>query len=138
MYLRRHRRTMEAATYEFRCAKSDLSLRPIFHHETERVKAHILVCFLSLALWRTLEMWMKGKRLGTCARQLVGEIATIKSLDIVLPLKIAEGVSELRLRTVARPERLVAELLQRLGLHLPEQSRIVQNAVENVVQKTGV
>jgi hypothetical protein len=83
-------------------------------------------------------MWMRGKGLGTCARQLVCEIATIKSLDMVLPVKTAEGVTELRLRTVAQPERLVAELLQRLGLHLPEQSRIVQNAVENVVQKTGV
>jgi transposase len=129
---------LQQAEAAFRCAKSDLSLRPIFHHKAERVEAHILVCFLSLALWRTLEMWMRGKGLGTCARQLVGELATIKSLDIVLPVKTAEGVSELRLRTVARPERLVAVLLQRLGLLLPEQSRIIQNAVENVVQKTGV
>jgi transposase len=129
---------LQQAEAAFRCAKSDLSLRPIFHHKTERVEAHILVCFLSLALWRTLEMWMRGKGLGTCARQLVGEIATIKSLDIVLPVKTAEAESELRIRTVARPERMVAELLQRLDLHLPEQSRVVQNAVENVVQKTGV
>jgi transposase len=69
----------------FRCAKSDLSLRPIFHHKTQRVEAHILVCFLSRALWRTLEMWMRGKGLGSCARQLIGEIATVKSLDVVLP-----------------------------------------------------
>lgn len=128
---------LQQAEAAFRCAKSDLCLRPIFHHKTERVEAHILVCFLSLALWRTLEMWMRGKGLGSCARQLLGEIATIKSLDVVLPLKTAEGTSELRLRTVARPERMVAELLQRLALQLPEQSRIVQNAVENVVAKTG-
>jgi hypothetical protein len=69
---------------------------------------------------------------------LVAELATIKSLDVVLPVKTGDGVSELRLRTVARPERMVAELLQRLGLHLPEQSRTIQNAVENVVRKTGV
>jgi len=129
---------LQQAEAAFRCAKSDLSLRPIFHHKAERVEAHILICFLSLALWRVLEQWMKGKGLGTCARQLVAELATIKSLDVVLPVKAGENVSELRLRTVARPERLVAELLQRLGLHLPEQSRTVQNAVANVVQKTGV
>ncbi len=129
---------LQQAESAFRCAKSDLNLRPIFHHKTQRVEAHILVCFLSLALWRVLEQWMSGKGLGTCARQLVGEIATIRSLDVILPVQTAEGVSELRLRTVARPERLVAELLQRLGLTLPEQSRIVENAVANVVQKTGV
>jgi len=128
---------LQQAEAAFRCAKSDLGLRPVFHRKTERVQAHILVCFLSLALWRTLEMWMKGKGLGTCARQLVREIAMIKSLDIILPVKAGESVNELRLRTVARPERMVAELLQRLGLHLPEQNRIVQNAVQNVVQKTG-
>lgn len=125
------------AASAFRCAKSGLSLRPIFHHKTERVEAHILVCFLSLALWRVLEQWMSGKGLGRCAWQLAGEIATIRSLDVILPVKTAAGVTELRLRTVARPERLVAELLQRLGLWLPEQSRIVENAVANGVRKTG-
>jgi hypothetical protein len=44
---------------------------------------------------------MRGKGLGTCARQLVGEIATIKSLDIVLPVKMPEGTNDLRLRTVS-------------------------------------
>jgi transposase len=114
----------------FRTEKSDLHLRPIFHQKTERVEAHILVCFLALALWRTLEMWMKGKGLGTCARHLLGEISTIKSLDVVLPVRTAEGVTELRLRTVAKPERLVAELLQHLGLHLPSGTRVIENVVE--------
>ena len=129
---------LQQAEAAFRCTKSDLGLRPIFHQKTERVEAHILVCFLSLALWRVLEQWMKGKGLGTCARQLVGEVATIKSLDVVLPVKNAQGQSELRLRMVARPERMVAELLQHLNLHLPQQSRIVVNALQNVVQKTGL
>jgi transposase len=39
----------------FRTVKSDLSLRPIYHQKTERVESHLLVCFLSLALWRSLE-----------------------------------------------------------------------------------
>jgi len=129
---------LQQAEAAFRCAKSDLGLRPIFHQKTQRVEAHILVCFLSLALWRVLEQWMKGKGLGTCARQLVGEIATIKSLDVVLPVKTTDGVKKLRLRTVSHPERMVAKLLQRLGLPLPQQSRIIENAVGNVVQKTGV
>jgi len=129
---------LQQAEAAFRCAKSDLCLRPIFHHKTQRVEAHILVCFLSLALWRVLEQWMKGKGLGSCARQLVAEISTIKSLDVLLPLKTAAGVKELRLRTVARPDRMVAELLQRLELCLPLQSRVIQDAVENVVQKTGL
>jgi len=123
---------LQQAEAAFRTSKSDLHLRPIFHHKDERVDAHILVCFLALALWRTLEMWMKSKGLGSCARQLVAEVATIKSLDVVLPVRTAEGRTPLRLRTVARPEPLVAELLQHLGLHLPNTSREIKNVVEKI------
>ncbi len=116
----------------FRICKSDLSLRPVFHQKTERVQAHILVCFLSLALWRTLEMWMHGKGLGNCARQLIQEVATVRSLDVVLPVKEAQSqqTRELRLRVVARPDRPVAELLVRLGLDLPTAPKVMQNVVE--------
>jgi transposase len=116
----------------FRISKSDLSLRPLFHHTDERVQAHILVCFLALALWRTLEMWMRGKGLGDCARQLIKEVATVRSMDVVLPVRAPghDEPHELRLRVVARPDRPVAELLHRLGLELPSAPKIVQNVVE--------
>ena len=35
-------------------AKSDLGLRPVFHHKEDRVQAHILVCFLALAVAHSL------------------------------------------------------------------------------------
>jgi transposase len=123
---------LSQAEAAFRISKSDLSLRPVFHHKTERVEAHILVCFLSLALWRTLEMWMHGKGLGDCARELLKQIATIRSMDVVLPVKEpdTQQTRELRLRVVARPDRPVAELLVRLGLDLPSAPKTVQNVVE--------
>lgn len=49
----------------FRSAKSDIGLRPIYHQKTDRVEAHLLICFLSLALWRSLESWMSAKGLGS-------------------------------------------------------------------------
>jgi transposase len=116
----------------FRLSKSDLNLRPVFHQKTERVAAHLLVCFLSLALWRTLEMWMRGKGLGNCARQLLQEVATVRSVDVVLPVKETQSqeTREVRLRVVARPDRPVAELLVRLGLDLPQTPKVVQNVVD--------
>jgi len=119
----------------FRISKSDLSLRPVFHQKTRRVEAHILVCFLTLALWRTLEMWMRGKGLGNCSRQLLKEVATVRSMDVVLPVREMESqqTREVRLRVVARPDRAVAQLLARLGLDLPS----VPKTVQNVVEKNG-
>lgn len=109
----------------FRTAKSDLKLRPVYHQKTARVEAHILVCFLALAQWRALEQWMSGKGLGTCARKLVAEISTIKSMDVVIPVRRGESTAELTVRTVARPERRVAELLSRLDLELPARNRLL-------------
>ena len=116
----------------FRISKSDLHLRPVFHQKTERVEAHILVCFLRLALWRTLEQWMRGKQLGNCARQLVKEVATVRSMDVVLPVRDASSqeTRQVRLRVVARPDRAVAELLVLLGLELPSAPKQVQKVVE--------
>ena len=116
----------------FRISKNDLSLRPVFHHTTQRVEAHILVCFLSLTLWRTLEQWMQGNGLGNSARQLLKEVATVRSMDVVLPVRQpgAPAVTEVRLRVVARPDRAVAELLHRLGLELPTLPKLIQNVVE--------
>jgi transposase len=114
----------------FRSAKSDIGLRPVFHQKTERVEAHLLICFLSLAMWRSLEMWMAGKGLGSRAAKLVEAVATIHSMDVVVPVKRGERTIDLRLRTVAKPDEDVALLLAHLGLHLPKGTKLVQNVVE--------
>lgn len=116
----------------FRTAKSDLGLRPVFHQKEDRVQAHILVCFLALALWRTLEQWMHSKGLGTCARQLVKEMAGIKSVDIVVPVRRAQIETELRLRVVTTPEPAAAQLLAHLGLRLPKGAREISNVVPKI------
>ena len=116
----------------FRTAKSDLGLRPVFHQKEDRVQAHLLVCFLALALWRTLEQWMQTKGLGTCARQLVKQIASIKSADVVVPIKRAGVVTALRLRVVTTPEPATAQLLAHLGLRLPKGTRLISNVVPKI------
>lgn len=101
----------------FRTLKQDLSIRPIYHQHERRVNAHVLVCFLAYALYRTLDRIAKLKGLGMTARKLLAALDTIKSGDILLPL--ADG-RELRLRRVCRPDSKQAELLTRLGVTLPE------------------
>jgi transposase len=113
----------------FRTSKSDLGLRPVYHHKNERVQAHILVCFLALAMWRTLEQWMSAKNLGTSARQLIKEIAGLKSMDVIIPVKCGQEETCLRVRVVSTPEPALAQLLGHLGLRLPKVGRILANVV---------
>src|SRR5204862_5022248 len=107
----------------FRIQKSELGLRPIWHHKAERVQAHILVCFLGYVLWKTLEQWQKRAGLGQSPRTLLAELGRIQSSDVVLPLADGSG-RELRIRCVVRPDKAQALLLDRLGLRLPERLRI--------------
>jgi hypothetical protein len=101
----------------FRTLKQDLSIRPIYHQLEQRVNAHVLVCFLAYALYRTLDGLAKAKGLQMTARKVLAALVTIKSGDIILPL--VDG-RELRLRRISRPDREQAELLTRLGIELPE------------------
>ena len=116
----------------FRIAKHDLGLRPVFHHKQDRTQAHILVCFLSLVLWRTLQQWMLSSGLGSAPRKLLEELCEVRSLDVVLPT--AAG-PDLRLRTVSRPEPHLAILLERLDFPLPNRPKKIQNVVATFHQK---
>lgn len=40
----------------FRIAKSDLQARPIFHRKREAIEAHILICFMALAVCKYMEL----------------------------------------------------------------------------------
>jgi transposase len=113
---------LSEAEAAFRIHKSDLCLRPIWHRKQERIKAHILICFLAYALWKTLQKWQSRAGLGDAPRTILTELSRIHSADIVLPLA-NDSKRELRLRCVVRPEREQQLILQHLGLSLPERLR---------------
>ncbi len=102
----------------FRIHKSDLRLRPIWHQKEDRVKAHILVCFLAYVLWKTLHQMTKAGGLGDEPRRIFEELGKISLVDVVLPTR--NGV-EIRRRCIRRPTDHQAILLDRLSLTLPRQ-----------------
>jgi transposase len=100
----------------FRIHRQDLWLRPIWHQKEERVRAHILGCFLAYVLWKALGLLCQRAGLGEEPRLVFEELSQIRTVDVVLPTK--QG-PELRRRCVAQPTKHQAILLQRLGLTLP-------------------
>jgi len=69
----------------FHIHKSDLSLRPIWHQKTERVQAHILVCFLAYVVWKTIGQMCNKAGLGHEPRRMFAEISKIKLVNVVIP-----------------------------------------------------
>jgi hypothetical protein len=100
--------------------RSGLSWAAIAEREgmaLSRVLAHILVCFLAYAMWKTLSEWQKRARLGSSPRTIVEELARIQTVDVVLPL---ENGRDMRLRCVVKPEPETQSLIDRRGLSLPQ------------------
>lgn len=105
----------------FQIQKGDLRIRPIWHQKEERVKAHILVCFLAYVLWKTIGQMCKRAGLGNEPRRVFDEIAQIKVVDVVMPTK--QGVA-IRNCCIAQPTKPQAILLQKLQLHMPQRMRM--------------
>lgn len=104
----------------FRIQKDQLNVRPIWHQRSDRVQAHILVCFLAFVLWKSLEMWQSRAGLGNSPRTILEELARIQCHDVVLPTATH---GQIRLRCIARPDAAQAALLNRLGIVLPTRMR---------------
>jgi transposase len=109
----------------FRITKSDLEIRPIYHQRADRTQAHILVCFLALAMWRTLQQWMSACGLGTAPRRLLAEMREIRSLDVLLPTR----EKTIRLRVVSTAPKELKVLLHRMKLPLPNRPKMIQDVV---------
>jgi transposase len=120
----------------FRVLKSDLLLRPIWHHYSGRVQAHIFVCVLAYTLWKTLDHLAKRAGLLTLIHKpdlrcpsatakprpmspavILREMARIQIGDIHLP---TTSDQTLVLRRVARPEGEPKRILDALGLQMPD------------------
>ena len=111
---------LHEAETAFRIQKSDLRIRPIWHQREDRVQAHILVCFLSYAMWKVLQGWQQKAGLGSSPRTVLEELRRLVAVDVVLPL---EDERELRLRCVSQPDPDTAAILKRLALEVPKRLR---------------
>ncbi len=83
----------------FRIAKSDLAMRPIYHFKQQTIEAHILICFMALALCKYMELktgkstkkivkLLKSITEARIKNQLTGEI-------IVMRQELPEEVEQL-------------------------------------------
>jgi hypothetical protein len=127
---------LTVAEKAFRTLKSELLIRPIWHHYDGRVEAHVMICVLAYALWKTLDHLAKQAGLMTDIHKpdprrpqtspkarpmspetILRELARIQIGDILL--ETADG-QQLSLRRVSRPMPEQARILAALKLNLPE------------------
>jgi hypothetical protein len=102
----------------FKCLKSDLGIRPIYHQLEHRVDAHILIAFLAYCLTATLKHRLQAHAPGLTARAVLEKLAAIQTLDVWLPTTDGRFLVMPR---YTEPEADLALLLHQLKLVLPQQ-----------------
>jgi transposase len=102
----------------FKCLKSDLGIRPIYHQLEHRVEAHIMVAFLAYCLIVTLKHRLQAHAPGLTPRAVLEKLATIQMLDVSFPT--TDG-RHLVMPRYTEPDPEQALLLHHLKLVLPPQ-----------------
>jgi transposase len=102
----------------FKELKHDLAVRPIFHHNENRIEAHIFVAFLAYCLQVTLKANLRPLAGGITPHEVIAKFKTMQMVDVCIPT--TDG-RELVLPRYTQPEPEHRVLLQRLQLRLPEQ-----------------
>ena len=102
----------------FRSLKSELGIRPIYHHLEHRVDAHILIAFLAYCLQVTLKNRLALHAPGLTPTAVMEKLATIQMIDVWIPTVDGRW---LILPRYTQPEKDTKILLLKLKLELPTQ-----------------
>ncbi|MEK6946324.1 MAG: IS1634 family transposase [Nanoarchaeota archaeon] len=87
--------------HAFRISKSDLEVRPIFHHKEESIKNHILLCFMALCISVYMELKVKMS-----IKEILHQIRSVA--EIHLESRITGNI----LKTRSELSTTVREILQ--------------------------
>ena len=95
----------------FRVLKSDIEIAPVHHRLPDRIRAHALICFLALVLYRVMRMRLKANGHRASPRTALDLLARIQRHQAKVGERSVEGLS------TTTPQQL--ELFDALNLPKP-------------------
>jgi transposase len=102
----------------FRSLKSELGIRPIYHHLEHRADAHILIAFLAYCLQITLKHRLLVHAPGLTPTAVLEKLAEIQMIDVWIPTVDQRW---LILPRYTQPSSDTKLLIEKLRLKLPSQ-----------------
>jgi transposase len=87
----------------FRIAKSDLAIRPIYHFKRQAIEAHIVICFIALAVCKYLEL-----KTAKSTRQIIKTLKSVTDARLQNQLTCEEII--LRSEYTAEVQRILQSL----------------------------
>ena len=96
----------------FRVLKSDLEIAPVYHRLPERIRAHALICFMALVLYRIMRMRLKANGSNASPSKALEILRRIQQHHAKVGSKDFKGVSK------TTPEQL--DLFTALEIRTPK------------------
>ena len=78
----------------FRVLKSDLEIAPVFHRLPDRIRAHALICFLALVLYRVLRMRLKASGSSVSPKTALELLGRIQKHRATIGERAYTGISK--------------------------------------------
>ncbi len=90
-----HYQNQYAVEKAFRISKTDLRVRPIYHRIENRIKAHILICFVAYAVYMEFERRLKLKNIKfkfsqKLLRKIIEYFLAVRIEDKIIQIKPSE------------------------------------------------
>lgn len=101
----------------FRVLKSEIEIMPVFHRRPDRIRAHALICFLALVLYRVLRMRLQDRSSPYTPERVLELVRRIQYHQVTLHQKqSASGLTSIT------PEQ--KDLFQTIDLPKPSANRL--------------
>ena len=95
----------------FRVLKSDIEIAPVHHRLPDRIRAHALICFMALTLYRVMRMRLKAQKHGASPRTALDLLARLQKHTAHIGDRTFKGTSK------TTQEQL--DLFEAMGLKKP-------------------
>ena len=97
----------------FRVLKSEIEIAPVYHRLPDRIRAHALICFLALVLYRILRMRLKAAESPASPSKLLKSLSRIQKHTVHVGANAYHGIT--------RPDPEQLDLFNALKIELPKQ-----------------
>ncbi|MFC3669791.1 IS1634 family transposase, partial [Uliginosibacterium paludis] len=100
----------------FRVLKSEIEIGPVYHRLPDRIRAHAMICFMALILYRVMRSRLAASQTGLSPERALALLRRIQHHRAKLPDdKTIEGVSSMTAEQV--------DILSAIGASKPDKNR---------------
>ena len=104
--------TIREVESTFRCLKTDLKIRPVFHQKDENTKAHINLGLMAYQLIAAIRYCLKTKMINMDWTNIV----RVMNTHMISTIEMKTKTKEIHIRKLSKPEKAVEKIYNTMNI----------------------